>query len=765
VHQPNTLPQEDLQALITALEDIVFLLDNKGAFLNVWVSDERKLFMPREDFIGKTIFDIKPEIQAKLELDAIDKVLNGEPFIDIEYSSPYDETQHFAARFKRLSGNADKVVVSIRDISRQKAEQDAIKRNEEKYLKLIQNSQDVITVIDAEGKVLFDSFSVYTQFGYKEKIEGKSVFSFVHPEDQQLAKEVFANAMKTEGISGPFEFRFITADGSYRYVECLGNNLFHEPGINGYVINSRDITDRRNIEVNLAMTNARLNTIIESTDAIIFAVDTNLNYIAFNQRHKATIKQLYGTDIEIGQHALVYTTDAATNDREWLKPNLLRALNGEQFSLPYEVKSGDAIVMVNDISFNPIVDKTGVVTGVAVFAKDVTQIVQISREYEKAKNEAEAAARAKSEFLSNMSHEIRTPINAIMGMTDLLLEQVNEPEALEYLRSIKYSSDNLLVIINDILDFSKIEAGKVNLEKIDFNLYERLDAVTRIFSIKAKEKGLTFDCSISENVPRFVKGDPYRLNQILLNLIGNAIKFTQKGSIELKVKNASETTHQVKLEFVVQDTGIGIPEDKIGFIFESFNQAYTDITRRFGGTGLGLAITQKLTHLMGGSISVQSKQNIGSTFTVTLSFEKTNIVEDDRLQSHSEQSRDLRNKRILIVEDNSLNQMVLKHILASWHATFEVAENGTEAIALLADHDFDIVLMDLQMPEMSGYEATQFIRNKNTPVRNPLIPIIAITADAFPETRRRVLETGMNDFVSKPFEKDELYNKIMRLCK
>jgi CheY-like chemotaxis protein len=168
---------------------------------------------------------------------------------------------------------------------------------------------------------------------------------------------------------------------------------------------------------------------------------------------------------------------------------------------------------------------------------------------------------------------------------------------------------------------------------------------------------------------------------------------------------------------------------------------------------------------MGGSISVQSKQNIGSTFTVTLSFEKTNIVEDDRLQSHSEQSRDLRNRRILIVEDNSLNQMVLKHILASWHATFEVAENGTEAIALLADHDFDIVLMDLQMPEMSGYEATQFIRNKNTPVRNPLIPIIAITADAFPETRRRVLETGMNDFVSKPFEKDELYNKIMRLCK
>lgn len=765
MQQTDTLPNEELLALITATEDLVFLMSSSGEILNVWISNEDQLFIPRHELIGKTLYEVKPAEEAGKMSDAIAAVMNGEPVAYVEYPSPVDTTQYFQARFKLLHPESEKIVVSVRDISAQKAEQDAVKRNEAKYYKLIQNSQDLITVLDRNGIIIFDSFSVFSPFGFNEKLEGRCVFDFIHPDDVNDARETFARAIQKCGTYGPFEFRFITTDNNYRYIEVIGNNLFHESGINGYVLNSRDVTERRKMEENLAQTNARLNTILESTDSVIFAVDNQLRYIAFNQQHKQVIKQLYDAEINIGDLCLLKGNANADADSQWLRPHIEKALNGEQFSEQYETKLLNGNLLITDVSFNPIHDGQGKITGVAVSYKDITQQVIINRELEKAKNEAEDAARAKSDFLSNMSHEIRTPINAIMGMTDLLLERIHDNESLEYLRSIKYSSDNLLVVINDILDFSKIEAGKVNLEYIDFNLYESLGAISRIFGLKAGEKDLAYECAIDPQVPRFVKGDPYRLNQILLNLIGNAIKFTSKGHVKLQVHIQNETTDKLLIEFVISDTGIGIPEDKIATIFESFTQAYTDITRRFGGTGLGLAITQKLTALMGGNIAIESKLNSGSTFTVTLPFGKTAATEIPHQDKQTTKERDLSHTRVLIVEDNPLNQLVIKHILSSWKAEFEVASNGQEAINLLTQEDFDIVLMDLQMPEMSGYEATQLIRSKNSPVRNPLVPIIAITADAFAETRRRVLEKGMNDFISKPFEKDELYSKIVRLCK
>jgi len=765
MHSTDTLPNEELLALIAATEDLVFLLSSNGEILNVWVSNEDQMFMPRHELIGKTLFEIKPPKEAGQMAEAIAAVMGGVPVAYVEYASPIDPSRYFQARFKLLHPESGKIVASVRDISVQKAEQDTIKRNEEKYYKLIQNSHDLITVLDKNGFVIFDSFSVFSPFGFNEKLEGRCVFDFIHPEDVDAARETFASAIQKCGTYGPFEFRFSTADKNYRYVEVIGNNLFHEPGINGYVLNSRDVTERKKMQENLALTNARLNTILESTDSVIFAVDHELHYIAFNQRHKQAIKHLYDTDIHLGDSCLLQQNPYASAHSEWLKPKVERALNGEQFSEQYETTTRYGNLLITDVSFNPIRDALGVITGVAISYKDITQQVIINRELQHAMNEAEDAARAKSDFLSNMSHEIRTPINAIMGMTDFLLERTHDSESLEYLRSIKYSSDNLLVVINDILDFSKIEAGKVNLEHIDFNLYESMAAISRIFGLKAGEKELAYECVISPQVPRIVKGDPYRLNQILLNLIGNAVKFTSKGFVNLGVNVKSENDQQLLIEFVVRDTGIGIPDDKMATIFESFTQAYTDTTRKFGGTGLGLAITQKLTALMGGTIGIESKLNSGSTFTVALPFGKTTATEIPRPDAQTMKERDLSNTRVLIVEDNPLNQLVIKHILSSWKAEYEVAANGQEALDLLTAEDFDIVLMDLQMPEMSGYEATQHIRSKNTIVRNPLIPIIAITADAFAETRRRVLENGMNDFISKPFEKDELYTKIVRLCK
>ncbi len=374
----------------------------------------------------------------------------------------------------------------------------------------------------------------------------------------------------------------------------------------------------------------------------------------------------------------------------------------------------------------------------------------------------QTASQAKSDFLSNMSHEIRTPMNAIVGFTNLLIEKGFDKEVMEYLFSIKYSADNLLFVINDILDFSKIESGKISFESIDFNVHELLEDSLKIFKSKADEKGLELKLDNNKDVPQMLVGDPFRLNQILINLIGNAIKFTNKGYVEVSMKTVSTSNNKTNIAFTVKDTGIGIAKDKHGIVFESFNQGYTDISRKFGGTGLGLAITKNLTQLQGGKISLSSTVRVGSAFTVELPFTISTKKVSHRDNDEVGQEKNLSGLRILVVEDNKMNQFVAKQIIEKWNATTTMANNGSEAIQILTVSNFDLVLMDLQMPEMSGYQATEFIRSKSTTVLNPAIPIIALTADAFSETKRKVFEAGMDDFVTKPFNQEELYSKIIK---
>ncbi len=396
---------------------------------------------------------------------------------------------------------------------------------------------------------------------------------------------------------------------------------------------------------------------------------------------------------------------------------------------------------------------------------DISEKKKTEEELLEAKRAAEQAAKAKTEFLSNMSHEIRTPMNAVIGLTELLLQEKHSDRTLEYLKSIKYSADNLLVIINDILDFSKIESGKINLEAIDFDIRKVVEELTKTISYKADEKGIELRKNISSNVPTVLNGDPYRLNQILLNLAGNAIKFTSKGYVEIAIRlGESKSPDKITLVTEVIDTGIGIPERKLSTIFESFTQAYTDTTRLFGGTGLGLAITQNLVRLQGGEIHVKSQVNKGSVFTVIIDFRKAQgITHMNEHQQLSMEEKDLKGIHILVVEDNKMNQFVAKQILQRWKAKVSLAENGEIALDLMEQEDFDLVFMDLQMPIMGGFETTALIRSGERASRNQKVPIMALTADAFFETRQKVASYGMNDFVTKPFDQDELYAKIIRL--
>ncbi|MBI1191815.1 MAG: response regulator [Bacteroidetes bacterium] len=379
------------------------------------------------------------------------------------------------------------------------------------------------------------------------------------------------------------------------------------------------------------------------------------------------------------------------------------------------------------------------------------------------KEKAQASERSKQQFLANMSHEIRTPMNAIKGMTDILLRREPKADQMEYLKGIKQSSDSLLVIIDDILDLSKIEAGKIELESVPFSLHELVNNVHVIMKFRAEEKGL----ELLKNLPEddvWIKGDSTRLRQVLINLLGNAIKFTDKGVVTTTVQ-VTRNEGRLHVHFTVSDTGVGIGEDRLEKIFESFEQAYSDTTRKFGGTGLGLSISKKLVELHGGKIWAESKKGIGSQFHFTISCEEASEVSTEIIEPIDlvESQQKLKGLRILVVEDNHFNAVVAQQELedAIPEVIVELASNGSIAVEKVKSGNYDIVLMDVQMPVMNGYEATKAIRALQADQSN--VPIVAMTANVLKNEVESCYEAGMNDFIGKPFDTDVLIAKIQKL--
>lgn len=394
------------------------------------------------------------------------------------------------------------------------------------------------------------------------------------------------------------------------------------------------------------------------------------------------------------------------------------------------------------------------VTSVRVVARDITQGRQAQLALQKMKEEAEQATQAKSQFLSMMSHEIRTPMNAIVGLTNLLADSDLTEEQRANVVLLKFSSENLLTIINDILDFSKIEAQKIVLEAIDFDPRKLIDQTIQIQKLKAVGKGISLDYSIDRNLPPFLKADPVRLIQIITNLISNAIKFTHEGHVLLSVQAIAVTDQHVTFTLSVTDTGIGIQPDKLSTIFESFSQAEDAITRKYGGTGLGLAISRKLVELMNGTLTVESVYGKGTRFVCTL----TVLIGTEPFTLDGEDASNITvppGGRVLLAEDNTLNQLVVISFLKKWGVESVIAVNGREALTLITRKTFDLILMDLQMPEMSGYEVTERIRAMDDPYYKN-VPIVALTASAMTEIKDRIRAVGMNDFLPKPFQPHEL---------
>ncbi len=408
------------------------------------------------------------------------------------------------------------------------------------------------------------------------------------------------------------------------------------------------------------------------------------------------------------------------------------------------------------------------------FGEDYNYVIAVALDTYEKKNAEELllAKKAKEQFLANMSHEIRTPINGISGMLNLLSDTEATQEQQKYIHAIQDATTNLKVIINDILDISAIESGKLRFERIGFKPDYQVLSVIQSFRLQAQEKGIVIKHTISNEAKTVLLGDPVRLNQILMNLIGNALKFTFSGEILVEVKVANRLSDKLFVEFAVKDSGMGIPKDKLSVIFDSFRQADESVTRRFGGTGLGLTICKQLTEMQNGTISVESEEGKGATFKFIIPY---NVGKDEDLANSQSKTGELVEKdkidytylkglSILLVEDNDINRIYARNTVQKWGCSVDIAENGLIALEKIRKNNYHIILMDIQMPVMDGFEATKTIRNKFEPPKSN-IPIIALTANAIKGDDQKCLEAGMNDYISKPFAPYDLYFVLRKYVK
>jgi PAS domain S-box-containing protein len=674
------------------------------------------------------------------------------------------------------------------DNHERKLAEDALKESETFNRTVLENSPDCVKIIDTAGRIKYMNINGLCNMEIDDfdTIKNKLWGELWGGENKQTVLDAVDKAMS--GEVAQFQAMRLTAKGTPKWWDVVVSPV-HEAGSNKVtkiIAVSRDITEQIKAQNLLEYSKALLVAHNEASFDGILLVDAKGKIISYNKRFVAIWNMpQHIVDAKDDEAALSFAMTQLVNPQQFIeKVNYLYAHPTETCTDILDYKNGKIVerhgypVVADDGSYyawswtfrditqQKIVEKELAFQN-AEKEKRADELIIANKELQAAKTEVENAIisaketlKAKQQFLSNMSHEIRTPLNSIIGFTNVLLKNGLSEQQDDYVQAIKTSSDSLNVLINDILDLAKVDAGKMTFVTEPFDMRQSIKSILHSFDLKLKEKNLELVREYDSKIPPIVLGDSVRLNQIILNLMSNAIKFTHKGKITLSVKIQSEEGEKTFIEFAVTDSGIGIAADKIDSIFNLFEQAEITTSNSYGGTGLGLAIVKQLIEFQGGTIGVSSKIGVGSTFSFTLPFGKTDkaIVEEKEILKLDSTIKAL---RILVAEDIVLNQLLIKIILSDFGFAHDVVDNGKIAVEKLKTHTYDIILMDMQMPQMNGFEATEYIRK----TMKSKIPIIALTADVTTVDIAKCKAFGMDDYISKPIDENQLYNKIVALVK
>jgi len=748
--------------------------------------NESSMYM---DALSDAVFNRTVDLKGRLRELGKEKGLKFVGVIPVKFEN------HEAAKLIIASKTLEEIVPEVRNtlemiaaqiggaIASAEAEQ-ALRESEAKYRLIIENQSDLLIKLDLQGRFVFVSQSFCEVFGKDEaELIGMDYWSLVYGEDRKITAGIIKEGIENSRHEGRVIHRALTKDG-LKWLSWVGRGITdNDGGIVEIVATGRDITAQKLAEGEFE----KFKNISDNANSgsVIFDLDGNMTYVnnAFARMHGYTCEEL------VGQNFSVLHSESQMECMKVLFGKCLKSGNCLGEEVWHTTKDGTAIPTI--MNGTTMKDEYGRPVYLSATAIDITELVnardrlkvvnerlaetneELERAIERANrfaSESALAARAKSEFLANMSHEIRTPLNAVLGMTELVLDTKLDEVQEEYLGIVKSSADTLLNLINDILDLSKIEAGRISLEDTEFSLEILIGEVAKSFSHRIEEKKLKLGTVIDPDMPDALRGDPTRLKQVLINLVGNAVKFTEEGEIGIEVTAISDEGEDVEIEFTISDTGIGIASDKLENIFDDFVQADGSTTRKYGGTGLGLAISKRIVEAMSGEIKADSIEKVGSTFTFTVWFKRslrseTDVVEESKrvvnsLKSDNRERKmepDGRRINILVAEDNLVNQKVVVAMLKRLGHGYDIVEDGFKAITALDKMKYDLVLMDVQMPKLDGLEATRAIR------LNPKfldLPIIALTAYAMDQDRAVCLEAGMDDYLAKPIGLEDLAAKI-----
>lgn len=640
--------------------------------------------------------------------------------------------------------------------------------NEAKYKVLVEDSDLTMLVINDEGIIEFANKNVEKLVGFDPKeLIGFSLMEAAHRKFKDNVRHVL-NSLKTTGsYNSTIELQIYTNHGN-KWVSCRIFPVSKEEGEpNEWQVVIWDFDEEKLHQLEIeALEKERLaqqhlvQSILDNIPSAIFLKDTEGRYMLVNQKMEQMLqlpasKIIGNTDLQLIGDKARYLEFKYSDDKVLIH----KSTNTFEDVVDY----GEGKIEYYWITKFPLLNDNGDVMHICGLATDITERKEGELKLIQAKKDAEQARAAQESFLANMSHEIRTPMNGIIGMGNLLLSTEQNEEQKEFTENIQESARNLLAIINDLLDFSKIKSGKFMFESAPFKLRQTVKKTLYPLQFKAEEKLIKLNTFIDNAVPDVLLGDGLRLQQVMINLIGNAIKFTTKGAVNVNISAGEENAGYIDLQIEVSDTGIGIAENKLDYIFESFTQNNVNTSRKYGGTGLGLAIVKQLVELQQGHVWATSILGKGSTFTVIIPYrigEEAHVAEvkANRIQS-TENEALLEGISVLVAEDNTINQKVVKNTLQKQGARVQIVNNGREAINILQLNDYDVILMDLQMPEVDGYKATKYIRD----VLRKETPILAMTADALKGEAEKCFDVGMTGFISKPFEPRDLYQQILQV--